>query len=403
MPCRRISFLMSAGVDIHPKQLRIEAIDRTFSRTIRPGKHVHAGNRGVHRFTRTRRCPGTTGVGATRGLITLEVPSGKDSMSCPFTASNTVLPAARFLQYACLTAPSASSGMRVSRKLMAFSSSSFKGLSLVGGSFYRSILSLKKRIMQKRDAHSFRSVIKFRHGIPNRRYCTELTPDDGPPIERKDRMEDVTIRQAPVEKLQPFNLSPAGGKAPLRLRHLEVERGWGKGTRLRVSEHPQGLALRLCRSHATWASSPFDALQTPKASTTGEAFHFFLNVRVALDCQTVSWCRGRWLYSKPPREVTFPIRPQDFSVGLFTAAGLCAYQVSCADLPHKRSGSAGRSVCRQTRRHGALHIVTVFGPGGLGNRFSSLFSRKPLHLGSGVEQLPPLGFDLALQYRYSLT
>ena len=87
---------------------------------------------------------------------------------------------------------------------------------------------------------------------------------------------------------KPFSLSPAGGRAPLRLRHLEVERGWGKGARLRVSEHPQGLALRLCRSHATWSGLSSDALQTPKASTTGEAFHFFLNVRVALDCQTVS-------------------------------------------------------------------------------------------------------------------
>jgi hypothetical protein len=27
------------------------------------------------------------------------------------------------------------------------------------------------------------------------------------------------------------------------------------------------------------------------------------------------------------------------------------------------------------------------------NRFSSLFSRKPLHLGPGVEQFPLLGFD----------
>ncbi len=75
-----------------------------------------------------------------------------------------------------------------------------------------------------------------------------------------------------------FSLSPAGGRAPLRLRHLEVERGWGKGARLRVSEHPQGLALRLCRSHATWVSSLFDALQTPKASTTGEAFHYAAHV-----------------------------------------------------------------------------------------------------------------------------
>jgi hypothetical protein len=30
------------------------------------------------------------------------------------------------------------------------------------------------------------------------------------------------------------------------------------------------------------------------------------------------------------------------------------------------------------------------------NRFSLLFSRKPLHLGSGFEQLPLLGFNLAL-------
>ena len=53
-----------------------------------------------------------------------------------------------------------------------------------------------------------------------------------------------------------FTLSPAGDRAPLRLRHLEVERGWGKGARLRVSEHPQGLALRLSPSHATWPSKP---------------------------------------------------------------------------------------------------------------------------------------------------
>jgi len=42
---------------------------------------------------------------------------------------------------------------------------------------------------------------------------------------------------------------------------------------------------------------------------------------VALDCQTVSIAAVADGYKyEPPREVTFPIRPQVISVGLFTAA-----------------------------------------------------------------------------------
>ncbi len=44
-------------------------------------------------------------------------------------------------------------------------------------------------------------------------------------------------------------------------------------------------------------------------------------IRGALDCQTVSIAAVADGYKcKPPREVTFPIRPQVISVGLFTAA-----------------------------------------------------------------------------------
>jgi hypothetical protein len=67
-------------------------------------------------------------------------------------------------------------------------------------------------------------------------------------------------------------------------------------------------------------------------------------------------CRGRWFRSEPPREVTSPIRPQNLSVGLFTAAVLCASApigTGCADLP---SGPALRAdpCVKETKRHGAL-------------------------------------------------
>ena len=90
-------------------------------------------------------------------------------------------------------------------------------------------------------------------------------------------------------------------------------------------------------------------------------------------------------------------------MGLFTAAGLCASAPirSVVQICHIRGPALRADPCvvRQSATVRS-NIVTVFGPGGLGNRFSSLFSHKPLHLGPGVEQLPLLGFDLALQHSY---
>ncbi len=132
---------------------------------------------------------------------------------------------------------------------------------------------------------------------------------------------------------------------------------------------------------------PFDALQTPKASTTGEAFHCVSSMSASREIAKRSVDAVADGYNLNHREKS----PSRFAPMI--SAWDCSPLLTCAplrlsgqaDLPHKRSGSAGRSVCHQTKRHGALHIVTVFGPGGLVNRFSSLFSRKPLHLDPGVE------------------
>jgi hypothetical protein len=73
---------------------------------------------------------------------------------------------------------------------------------------------------------------------------------------------------------------------------------------------------------------------------------------VALDCQTVSVAAVADGYEyEPPREVTFPIRPQDVSVGLFVAAIL-----------HNNSGvDRTGQICQQNDKD-RMRLVRFCGP-----------------------------------------
>jgi|GEM_PF-3457554 len=97
--------------------------------------------------------------------------------------------------------------------------------------------------------------------------------------------------------------------------------------------------------------------------------------------------------NEPPREVTFPIRPQDVSVGLFAAAIL--QNISGMDrtgqICQYGSGSAGRSVCLldfKASRY-ALNIKRLFQPPFLFNRLLVISFRtfKTPHFCSGFMQV----------------
>jgi hypothetical protein len=146
------------------------------------------------------------------------------------------------------------------------------------------------------------------------------------------------------KKNQAIGPEPRRRLKPFRLRHLWVQHGKGKEARLRAGEHPQGMALLALPCHATgefwkWTGElELRRVRLPKRSV----------------CAAVA--DG---FAVPPREVTFPIRPHWFSVGLFAAAILrliCTGQDSCR-ICYIKASSAGRSVCHLTQRHGTLSII----------------------------------------------
>jgi hypothetical protein len=83
----------------------------------------------------------------------------------------------------------------------------------------------KQRAAWKNDALSFRQVINA-YDMPSRRYCKGITSDDltGNLTKRIRGRRDDSSPSTGNKEL--FTLSTAGGRAPLRLRYLEVERGW---------------------------------------------------------------------------------------------------------------------------------------------------------------------------------
>ena len=123
-------------------------------------------------------------------------------------------------------------------------------------------------------------------------------------------------------------------------------------------------------------------------------------VSLCLNCLNVasreiacrSACLLPWpmVMNQPPREVAFPIRPHGVSVGLFAAAILCnlAGLDRTEQISHKRSGSAGRSVCQNDKASRyAFNAVNLLLPMGLVNRFSrgNLFCCQSPHFRSGLE------------------
>ena len=159
-------------------------------------------------------------------------------------------------------------------------------------------------------------------------------------------LRDKAFQPEPRRRQSASPPSPPGGGAWL-----------GEGARLRAQRVPAGpgLAALLQPCYLTLAMAPWST-EKDLPGSGGLFRHSCCCPRRVRSPNGQPGCRGRWFRSEPPREVTSPIRPQNLSVGLFTAAVLCARApigTGCADLP---SGPALRAdpCVKETKRHGAL-------------------------------------------------